>query len=259
MSTATTRHTLHLIRDHLGDLHAARHTEPTPVWPPQRLSTELWLQRDQEAAQERAEWTTDAIGDSPAPVLNLDALTAYEDITRELGELADVIAAECQTMPRSVPVPTSRLDVQEGWRVDPLDASDPRRWKFNRATTNAHWAAVYIDGRLAGDDLDDDLFHPIPDRLTREAGQTIRQCWRRMAAVLGIGDRTTTLPRPCPWCRNELALRQPAGEAPYVVCAGRWECTAPVRRDDRGRPLWLGGEMAHLHAAFQQRETSEAA
>jgi hypothetical protein len=256
MTTATTRHHLHLLRDHLGDLHAARHTDPSPVWPPQRLTTEMWAIRDAEAAAERAERNADALGDAPAPVVNLAALEAYQDIEDALGQLADVVAAACQRPAYTLPVPTSDPRRSAPWIPNPVDAQDPRRWHINRATTNAHWAAVYVDGRLAGDDLGgvDDLFTTLPVRLEDEIASVVRELWRRMATVLGIGDRTDTLPRPCPWCKGKLRLRQPPGEAPYVTCRTGWDCSAPHRRDARGRPLWIGGEMVHLHTALEKRE-----
>ena len=237
MNTADTRHHLHLIRDHLGDLAAAQHTDPAPTWPPQRLTTEMWAIRDAQAAAERADRNDHALGDSPAPVLNLDAMQAHQDISEELLMLADIVAEACQ-----LPVAVEHR-------------ADPERWRFNASWKNGpHWAAVYVDGRLAGDDLDGRHFRPIPLRTADEVARVARECWRVMARVLGIGSQATVVPdRPCPWCRGQLRLHQPAGEAPYVVCVTGWDCKTPSRRDHRGRGLWVGGEMAQLVTALEQR------
>jgi hypothetical protein len=264
MTTADTRRTLHLLRDHLGDLQAAMHTDPQPVWPPQRLTTEMWAARDQQAREERAERGSLALTDAPAPIANVTAMEAYQHVTEQLLTLADVVAAACQRPVRQALHDAEGHLSDEEVAAAELDAADPRRWHYNASWANGpHWAAVYVDGRLAGDDLgdpDDDLFRPLPGRLEPEVRRVATDCWHRTAAVLGIGDRTDVLPRPCPWCRQErLTLHQPVGEAPYVVCRTGWDCGAPARRDDRGRPLWIGGEMAHLHTALEQRERTGGA
>ena len=119
MNTADTRHHLHLIRKHLGDLAAAQHTDPAPAWPPQRLTTEMWAIRDAQAAAERADHNDHALGDAPAPVFNLDAMQAHQDISEALLMLADIVAEACQL------------------RVATEHHADPARWRFNASWRKA--------------------------------------------------------------------------------------------------------------------------
>jgi hypothetical protein len=223
----------------------------------------MWAARDAEAAAERAERGLLALTDAPAPIANITALETYRHVTEQLLALADVVAAACQRPIRQAARDDHGHLSDEAAAAAQADAQDPRRWHYNASYAQGpHWAAVYVDGRLAGDDLGDgdDLFRPLPPKLEPEIRRVVTDCWRRTAGVLGISDRTDPLPRPCPWCRQErLTLRQPVGEAPYVVCGTGWDCAAPARRDDRGRPLWLGGELAHLNTALEQRQRTEGA
>ncbi|MEZ0066718.1 hypothetical protein ABIA32_002730 [Streptacidiphilus sp. MAP12-20] len=254
MSTADTRNTLKLLRDHLGDLKAAQYTDPNPVWPPQRLTTEMWAIRDQEAAAERAERNEYALGDAPAPVLNLTAMETLQHVEAELLALADIVANTCQRPVPTLTVKSSPIDILRARN----DHTDPRRWHYNASwKQGAHWAAVYVDGRLADEDVwePDSLFLPMPDRTRREAGEVIRDCWQRTATILGIGDRRVTIPdRPCPWCGGVLILHQPADESPSITCQTGTDCTAPVTRDQRGRAVW---DWLHLGALVNALDALE--
>lgn len=246
MTTAdTTRNTLRQLREHLGDLAAAQYTDPHAVWPPQRLTTEMWAVRDAEAAAERAERNELALGDAPAPVLNLTAMETLQHVETELLALADVVANACQ---RGV------LAIPREHRDDPL------RWHFNASWAKGlHWACVFVDGRLADDDLDTVHFLRMPDRVRREAAEVIRECWRQTAAVLGIGERHVEIPdRPCPWCGGVLMLHQVPDESPMVTCQTGRDCTAPVERDPRGRALWDWRHLGRLAGALDARERGAA-
>ena len=260
MTTADTRHNLRIIRQYWGDLLAAIDTDPQPVWPPQRLTTEMWARRDAEAAIERAERSSDALGDSPAP-LNLDAAQAVDDLTTEILALADQVAAACQ---RPLSAVTYRHDGSQAAARDAAtrtaaavaDNTDPRRWHYNASwARGVHWAAVYIDGRIAGEDLDDGLFRPIPPQLARDVAIVADHAARRILTVLGIGTTSTVIPdRPCPWCGAELRFHQPVDEPPTVTCSTGSSCTAPVPLDDRGRRTWHWHDLAQLATALDAAE-----
>lgn len=247
MTTAdTTRQTLRTLGDHLGDLMAAQYTDPNPVWPPQRLTTEMWAQRDAEAAAERAERNELALGDAPAPVLNLAAMETLQYVEGELLALADTVANSCQH--GVLAIPREHRD-------------DPVRWRYNASWAKGlHWACVYIDGRLADDDLDTVHFRSIPGFIRREATEVIRDCWHRTAAVLGIADRHVPIPdRPCPWCGGVLMLHQPADDSPSITCQTGIDCTAPVVRDQRGRAVWDWRHLGRLTGALDAAWRRDAA
>jgi len=260
VTTAETRRNLALIRQYWGDLLAAIDTDPQPVWPPQRLTTEMWARRDAEAAVERAERSSDALGDSPAP-LNLDAAQAVDDLTTEILALADQVAAACQRPPIQPPRihdgTKGGAQLAAGLRAAAdLDRTDPRRWHYNASwARGVHWGAVYIDGRLADDDLGDGLFRPIPPQLARDVAIIADHAARRILSVLGIGTLSTVIPdRPCPWCGAELRLHHPVDEPPTVTCSTGRSCTAPVGLDDRGRRFWAWHDLAQLATALDAAE-----
>jgi len=259
-ATTETRRNLRLIRQHWGDLLAAIDTDPQPVWPPQRLTTEMWARRDAEAAVERAERSSDALGDSPAP-LNLDAAQAVEEITTAILALADQVATVTQRPP--IRPPRVHDGTKGGAKLADdlraaadLDRTDPRRWHYNASWANGvHWACVYIDGRVAGDDLTDGLFRPLPEHMLREVAVVADNSARQLLRVLGIGTRSTVIPdRPCPWCGGELRMHQPVDEPPTVTCSTGPSCTAPVGQDDRGRRVWAWHDLAQLAHALDAAE-----
>ncbi|MEY9937334.1 hypothetical protein [Streptacidiphilus sp. MAP5-3] len=257
MTTAdTTRRTLKLLREHLGDLMAAQYTDPAPVWPPQRLTTEMWAVRDAEARAERAERNEYALGDSPAPVMNLTAMETLQHVEAELLALADIVADACQEVVRSVGRGSTQADFDAAIAFN----SSPLRWNYNASWKQGpHWAAVYVDGRLADDDLTTGHFRRMPDRVRREAADVIRDCWHRTAAVLGVGERHVEIPdRPCPWCGGVLMLHQVPDESPMVTCQTGRDCTAPVARDPRGRALWDWRHLGRLAGALSAAERGAA-
>ncbi|WP_165845767.1 hypothetical protein [Streptacidiphilus pinicola] len=215
----------------------------------------MWAVRDAEARAEREERNEYALGDAPAPVLNLTAMETLGYVEAELLALADVIANACQLAPRFIgPGAESSIDFVAAHN------SDPRRWHYNASwSKGAHWAAVYVDGRLADDDLDAGHFRRMPDRTRHEAADVVRECWRQTAAVLGIGERHVPIPdRPCPGCGGVLMLHQVVDESPAVSCETGRDCTAPVERDIRGRAWWDWRHLGALAGALDARERGAA-
>lgn len=230
-TTAPARRNLQIVRQHLGDLHAAIYCPPAPAWPPRQLSAHLRAVADEQARQEREERGALALVDKRAP-LNLDAAEAYDTVTDQLFDLADQIAAEVQLS----------------------YTSDPRLWQYEHSrAAGAHWAAVYADGRLEADDLDG--FLACPDWLIAIASDVAADCAHRTLTVLGLDRRSTTIPgRGCPWCTQELTLHTGPDEPPTVTCPAGPHCQAPVPVDQRGRRVWDWRHLPALMVALEQRE-----
>ncbi|MDH6141135.1 hypothetical protein P3T35_003148 [Kitasatospora sp. GP30] len=231
MHTQHARHHLRVVREHLGDLAAAVHCPPAPVWPPRQLAAHLRAIADAEARAERLERADLALVDKRAP-LNLDAYDALETITEQLLDLADQVAGVVQ------------------WRHD----QDPRLWRFEHShQQGAHWAAVYVDGRLAGDDLGDG-FIGTPDWLIATCATVAEDCARRTLTVLGLDERHTVIPgRGCPSCGQELTLHTGPDEPPTVTCPAGPHCQAAVPVDPRtGRRVWSWQHLPALLTALNQ-------
>lgn len=201
------------IRRHLGDLHAAL-TEPTvhvPLFTRPSVAA-VAAMRDRDIA-ERADRTTLAWGETPAP-LDLDAADTLHEVTAGLIELEDAVRdALCEPVVRRAPI------------ADP----DARR-------AAAHWAAVAVTDRLSrradGPWMTSGsaIWEHVQDETERLAHLVLR--------ALGTDDAPVRMPWPCPWCGGVLLLHtdQPSRGA-YATCGTGESCTAPVGLED-GRRLW---------------------
>jgi hypothetical protein len=255
------------VREQWGDLLAAISRRPATEWPPREARGFL----DQFATDDRAE-DDDAtpveavvgrlplsIREHPAP-LNLDALDAALAVERDLFDLADAVAEQVQRPVHSVPVPA--VSVHTMWIGDPGDRTDPGRWMIptvrdvgpaSAASAGSrayglHWAAVWLEGR-ALDEPYSDLFRPMPHNLLDHMTRTAAHARRVVERALQRDGRTTTLPKPCPWCGGELTGCTRAGGEPYVTCVRGEACGAPVSLD-RGRRTWRGAELVGLWTAM---------
>jgi hypothetical protein len=238
---AQTTAALRRIRELWGDLLVAIETPAAnAVWPPRQLAHTLRPPADDPAATRLPL----VLREYPAPV-NLTALDAGREIEEALFDLADVLAAACQQVPRD----------------------DPRRWHIRTETSpgsrshGLHWACVWIEGRIQGEEAEPELewdgsltaspFRHLSGAHQREAGRVARECERRLLRVLDLDERATPIPdRPCPWCGAVLTLHTSADTQQAVICATGPECTAPVLTDDRGRRVWQWRDLPHLARAL---------
>lgn len=273
------------VREQWGDLLAAITRRPAAEWPPRdNIAALLDAPADEDDDQ-----AAPALGrlpltlrEHPAP-LNLDALDAAVSVEDSLFHLADVLAATVQRPVRlrpSLNIPSysgRRAPLLNRARmvVDHADRDDPARWHLasNRdaggpspvvsAGSRAyglHWAAVWIEGRLLGENLDEGLFRPVPVSLLDDAAATARRARLDVERALGRDGRTVTLDVPCPWCGGELTGETQAGGEPFVTCWRGEACGAPVVLDRRRRVwrsadlvgLWVAMEAARKRAAEQQ-------
>ncbi|MGZ9931949.1 hypothetical protein ACXNSR_18980 [Streptomyces sp. NC-S4] len=254
------------IREQWGDLLAAIARRPAAEWPPRDSRAHIDGHLADQADEDEHQDDEPAIGRTPltlrqhpAPV-NLDALDAALDVERELFDLADQLAAQAQR-----PVRTGR-DRHGRFVRDEADAADPARWTctYHRDAGPAaavapgsrahglHWAAVWVEGRLLGEDVDTGLFRAVPARVIDEAAAVVSHARRKVERALGRDGRTTDLPEPCPWCGGDLAARTRAGGEPSVACStGDEGCPAPAALD-RGRRVWRGAELAGLAVALHE-------
>lgn len=250
------------IREQWGDLLAAIERPPAPEWPPREYRTvdiQAAALDDETPAEPRIGRLPLTLREHPAPV-NLDALDAAIAVERELFDLADQIAAEIQR-----PVRTGR-DQTGRFVRDETDAANPARWHppthrdagpaaVSSAGSRAyglHWACVWIEGRVCGEDLDGDLFAPMPPRLLDRTASVAAWARRHVERALERDGRTTTLDDPCPWCGGKLVGRTRPGGEPVVTCSTGEGCGAPVTLD-HGRRTWRGAELVGLFAALDAR------
>ncbi|MBI0374745.1 hypothetical protein JBE27_00245 [Streptomyces albiflaviniger] len=242
---------LRTVRELWGELLLAIETPPADVWPPRQLAHTLRADDEQLVVEDRAPLV---LREHPAP-LNVDALDTGLAIERQLFDLADLLAAVAQ-------------------QYTPL--GDPRRWVYRSDTGpgsrahGLHWAALYIEGRVLGEDTEPELlddgtltaapFVPLPGHLLYEARRTARGCAGRLLRALGLDARAVPVPdRACPWCGGELVLRTGPEQAPTVTCSTGERCSAPVPLDERERRIWHGHDLLDLVAALDVRERYENA
>ncbi|MEU3102945.1 hypothetical protein [Streptomyces griseoflavus] len=255
---------LRAVREQWGDLLAAIARRPAAGWPPRECAGFL----DQLAADDRAdddalEPAAARVGrlpltlrEHPAP-LNLDALDAALAVERDLFDLADLLAAAIQR-----PVRTGR-DRHGRFVRDEDDASNPARWHpvqhrdagpaaavtAGSRAYGLHWAAVWLEGRMCGEDTDGDLFDLLPPYLLEQAVEVAARARRTVERALERDGRTTHLDDPCPWCGGQLVGRTRSGGEPVVTCSTGGGCGAPATLD-RGRRTWRGAELVGLWAAM---------
>ncbi|WND36939.1 hypothetical protein RI578_22795 [Streptomyces sp. BB1-1-1] len=255
---------LRAVREQWGDLLAAIERPPAAEWPPREARGFL----DQLAAADRTDDDLEPsaaarvgrlpliLREHPAP-LNLDALDAAIAVERDLFDLADLLAAAIQR-----PIRTGR-DPHGRFTRDHDDATNPARWHppTHRDTGPAaassagsrayglHWAAVWLEGRVCGEDTDGDLFALLPPYLLEQAAQVAARARRTVERALSRDGRTTTLDDPCPWCRGQLVGRTRPGGEPVVTCSTGEGCGAPAILD-HGRRTWRGAELVGLFGAL---------
>ncbi|MFD8948976.1 hypothetical protein ACFV0B_09005 [Streptomyces xanthophaeus] len=251
------------IREQWGDLLAAIARRPAADWPPRDSRAYIDGHLDDQADEDEHQDDEPATGrtpltlrEHPAPV-NLTALDAALDVEHDLFDLADQLAAHAQR-----PVRTGR-DRHGRFVRDEADATDPARWTcaYHRDAGPAdavghgsrayglHWAAVWVEGRLLGEDVDGDLFTAVPARVIDEAGAVVSRARRTVERALGRDGRTTTLAEPCPSCAGELTAHTRAGGEPYVTCSTGEACPAPAPLD-RGRRTWRGADLVDLYVSL---------
>jgi hypothetical protein len=244
-TTAQTVAALRRIRELWGDLLVAIETPATnDVWPPRQLAHTLRPPANEPDDDPATARLPLVLREYPAPV-NLAALDAGREIEEALFDLADILAAACQQLARD----------------------DPRRWHIRTETSpgsrrhGLHWAAVWIEGRVQGEDTEPELewdgslapspFRHLSGTHQMEARRTARGCEYRLLRLLGLDERATPIPdRPCPWCAGCLILHTSADTPPAVSCATGPDCTAPVFADDRGRRVWRWRDLPHLSRAL---------
>jgi hypothetical protein len=256
------------IREQWGDLLAAIERPPAAEWPPRE--TRSFLDRaNLDEHQDDEEPTGRSLGrlpltirEHPAP-LDLAALAAAIDTERALFELADLLAAAVQRSVRRTPAylniasPSGRTMPSVSRRVvaDMADRLDPARWQYQAPTSpgsrayGLHWAAVWIEGRVLGEDLDRGLFRPLPGRLLDEAAAVARRARADVERALQRDGRTVHIDTPCPYCGDKLTGTAQMGGEPFVWCARGEACPAPVILDRRRR-MWRGADMVTLWVAM---------
>ncbi|MEV5673496.1 hypothetical protein AB0L28_32585 [Streptomyces sp. NPDC052503] len=249
------------VREQWGDLLAAIERRPAAQWPPReargfldQLSTDDRAADDEQPAARVGRMPL-ILREHPAP-LNLDALDAALAAERDLFDLADALAEQVQR-----PIRTGR-DAHGRYTQDQADATDPARWHYQAQTSpgsrayGLHWAAVWVEGRLLGEDPGD-LFQAVPPLLLEHATKTTARARRHVERALGRDGRTTTLDDPCPWCAGPLTGRTRAGGEPSVTCSTGRACGAPVELDDRGRRAWRHAELVGLFVALDAARNRE--
>ncbi|MFF5582704.1 hypothetical protein [Streptomyces hygroscopicus] len=243
------------VREQWGDLLAAIERPPAAEWPPreargflgQLAAVDHYEDDGLEPAAARVGRLPLTLREHPAP-LNLAALDAALEVERDLFELADQIAEQAQRPIRP---------------ADQDDATNPARWHYAAPTTpgsrayGLHWAAVWIEGRVCGEDLDGNLFATMPPRLFDHAAAVAARARRTVERALERDGRTTHLDTPCPWCGGQLVGQTRPGGEPAVTCSTGEGCGAPATLD-RGRRVWRGAELVALWSAMDAARNRKA-
>ncbi|GGP35312.1 hypothetical protein [Streptomyces melanogenes] len=228
---------LRLVRDKWGALLAAVEAPPTAAdWPPRETTAFL----DKLPAAEGPLLVEDrepyALRAHPAP-LNLTAHDAVVAVEGMLFDLADTCAAVTQ-------------------QHTPLD--ELHRWNYRTQhghgsrTQGAHWASVYVEGRVLGEQTDgpERLFAPLPGWALHEAHRVARQCADRVLRTLRHDERSASSRYPCPWCASPLTSYSASGDVQRITCSGGPSCSAPVPLDLDGHRVWERSDMGPLLALF---------
>ncbi|WP_432110799.1 hypothetical protein [Streptomyces sp. YPW6] len=244
---------LGMVRDKWGALLAAIEERPTDAdWPPRETRDFITKAADTGPllVEDRAPLTLRA---HPAPV-NLIAHDAVVAVETALFDLADTCAAVAQE--------TTPLDELHRWNYRTEHGPGSR-------AQGAHWAAVYVEGRVLGDftaheqqadgTLAEPLFTPLPEHLLHEAHRVARQCAERVLRALRHDERSASSRRPCPWCDGPLVLHSADGEARRITCSTGPTCSAPVPLDLDGHRVWERPDMGALLVAVADQVDSEQA
>ncbi|MFJ2017229.1 hypothetical protein [Streptomyces nodosus] len=257
---------LRAVREQWGDLLTAINRRPRAEWPPRDNIADLLAT----TADEDDEPTGPTVGrlpltlrEHPAP-LNLSALDAAHQVERDLFELADRIAAAVQRPVRRRPslnIPSYTGRTAPAFRrtrmvIDRADRDDPARWQYAAPTSpgsrayGLHWAAVWVEGRVCGED-NGDLFRSLPPTLLDEAAATARRARATVERALNRDGQPTKLDDPCPWCGGRLTAHTRSGDpaAAVIVCGTGPGCGAPVVLE-HGRRVWQRETLAGLWAAL---------
>ncbi len=239
---------LRTIRGRWAELLLAIEEPPVDHWPPRQLAHTMRDGDDEQlVVEDRAPLV---LREHPAP-LNLGALDAGRGVERLVFDLADTLAAAVQRTEQGDP---------RAWLCTDPSAPDSRRAAGSRAH-GLHWACVWIEGRVQDEDtapereLDGALaappFEVLPLHLLHEARRTARIAEARVLRALGLDQRETPLPEPCPWCEGELTLHSAPDGPPAVTCSGGRACSAPVPLDSRERArVWEWDDLPELIAAL---------
>ncbi len=238
---------LRTIRGRWADLLLAIETPPADHWPPRQLAHIMREGDDELLVEDRAPLV---LREHPAP-LNLGALDAGRGVERLVFDLADTLAAAVQRTEQGDP---------RAWLSPDPSAPDSRRAAGSRAH-GLHWACVWIEGRVQDEDTEPERelggalapppFEVLPLHLLHEARRTARIAEARVLRALGLDQRETLLPEPCPWCEGELTLHSAPDGPPAVTCSGGRDCSAPVPLDrtERAR-VWEWDDLPELIAAL---------
>lgn len=221
-------------------------TTPAPSsWPPagRMADYQAQLTEDEQAvlhaqaAAERAERTSLALGERPVPI-RLQVLDAIRVIDEQLLYCADQIASSCQRPAATVRISAGPADeIGRTLRLAAArDAADPARWHWNGThrdgLTAARWLVDRIDGK------------PGPHRALllgeRERIAAIAEAARRrIEQTLGLGRREDPIVRRCP-CGGPMVMRQGGVLDPEVQCQ-KCEIT------------WSGPQLADLLTATTEQ------
>ncbi|MGX1631244.1 hypothetical protein [Streptomyces albidoflavus] len=259
------------VREQWGDLLAAIADPPRPAeWMPYERRGFL----DQLAAVDRTVDDDQALGEPavgrlplvlrehPAPA-NLAALDAALDTERELFAMCDAVAERVQRPVRTV---RTQRPGRLRYSTDAADRNNPARWHYPTAGSagsrayGLHWAAVWLEGRALGEQVDD-LFSPVPVVLVDQLAAVARAARRRVEGALGREARTITLADVCPFCKaGRIVVHNGGGDprAAVATCSTGPSCPAPVTTE-RGRRAWRGPALVGLFTALESRRSAPAA
>lgn len=226
---------LRAIREQWGALRAAIETPPASAeWPPRETAGFLNTGAADDGpllVEDRAPFV---LRPHPAPA-NVDALDVAEFVEKCMFELADRIAATVQR---------PGCDAPSRWVYEDPGAPDARTAAGSR-WHGLHWATVYVEGRVMGEQTEvaDGVlapYAPLPEWLLHQAARAARTCEQRIARTLTPEAiaRTSPLPAPCPGCGGALVVRAAPAEPPTVTCQTGAACGAGTGRDVHGRRVW---------------------
>ncbi|MGW1762771.1 hypothetical protein ACWCQL_01540 [Streptomyces sp. NPDC002073] len=237
---------LRTIRGRWADLLLAIETPPADHWPPRQLAHTMRESGDEQLVEDREPLV---LRKHPAP-LNLSALDTARAVEQLVFDLADTLTSVQRT---------DHGDPRAWLSPDP-SAPDSHRAAGSRRH-GLHWACVWIEGRVQDEDTEPEReldggmsappFEVLPLHLLHEARRTARIAEARLLRALGLDQRETRLPEPCPWCACDLTLHSAPDAPPRVTCSGGRTCAAPVPLKGRERArVWEWDDLPELMAAL---------